>query len=219
MDDAIYTFVQDVREKRQASYGAKHRVNGAHGKSCTLPSDRLTAKEREALNGEVMTYNPNEFYTWDEFEKLPEERQKQYIFGLMRRYNTGYCSVGGALFGEYSRLQTLARKRGWLTELPKQDPCKPNGSKALKCAVMEKRSKDINLPSQAEKTAQNAPQSAETAKEAQASSEETPKSENKGILSKASFEFSEFDLDALKMVGAMFHGVKCKVRIEVETDG
>lgn len=145
MDDAIYTFVQDVREKRQASYGAKHRVNGAHGKSCTLPSDRLTAKEREALNGEVMTYNPNEFYTWDEFEKLPEERQKQYIFGLMRRYNTGYCSVGGALFGEYSRLQTLARKRGWLTELPKQDPCKPNGSKALKCAVMEKRSKDINF--------------------------------------------------------------------------
>ena len=91
--------------------------------------------------------------------------------------------------------------------------------KRLKCAVQEKRSKDINLPSQAEKTAQNAPQSAETAKEAQASSEETPKSENKGILSKASFEFSEFDLDALKMVGAMFHGVKCKVRIEVETDG
>ena len=33
MDDAIYTFVQDVREKRQASYGAKHRANGAHGKS------------------------------------------------------------------------------------------------------------------------------------------------------------------------------------------
>lgn len=44
------------------------------------------------MNGEVMSYDPRKWYTWEEFRKLKLEWQVNYVNSLITRYN---CSCAG----------------------------------------------------------------------------------------------------------------------------
>ena len=90
MSDEEFIYRQDIKEKKAAGRGVFHKKGGSKSKKCTLPHERLTKKELEKMNGEVMTYNPNAWYSWKEFMKLPDEYQTKYINSLMTRYN---CSL------------------------------------------------------------------------------------------------------------------------------
>ena len=57
MDDAVYTFVQDSKEKKAIGRGARHRVRGSKSKRCSLPSDGMTHAQWKRSNGPVITYN------------------------------------------------------------------------------------------------------------------------------------------------------------------
>ena len=63
MNDEKYAFIEDVTERKSIARGAFHKKGGAKSNKCTLPSDYLTRKEREKMNGEVKTWNLNKFYT------------------------------------------------------------------------------------------------------------------------------------------------------------
>lgn len=80
MTDEKYTFVTDVAEKKRIARGAfnKRTHNGKGGK-VRFPSDYLSNKERNKMNGEIREYRMNSPITYAEFKKYPDDLKKKYI--------------------------------------------------------------------------------------------------------------------------------------------
>ena len=80
MTDEKYTFITDVAEKKRIARGAfnKRTHNGKGGK-VRFPSDYLSNKERNKMNGEIREYRMNSPITYAEFKKYPDELKKKYI--------------------------------------------------------------------------------------------------------------------------------------------
>lgn len=98
MTDEQYVFIQDIKEKKSTARSAFHKKGGSKSKKCTLPSDYLTRKEREAMNGEVKSWNMNEFYTWDEFKQMPKDIAAAYISTLNQKYRVSMMNIAEKLF-------------------------------------------------------------------------------------------------------------------------
>ena len=115
MSDEEYQFYQEIKEKKQAGRGAFHKKCGAKSKKCTLPSDHMTKKEREAMNGPVISYNPNAWYSWEEFKHLPDEYRIKYVNSLMTRFNCSLAAIAEVVFGtSSSNLWALFKRHGSL---------------------------------------------------------------------------------------------------------
>lgn len=98
MSDEEFIYRQDIKEKKAAGRGAFHKKGGSKSKKCNFPSDYMTRKEKQALNGEVMSYNPNKFYSYSEFKQLPMEYQIKYINSLLTRYNCSFAAIAKYVF-------------------------------------------------------------------------------------------------------------------------
>ena len=98
MKDEEYVFMQDIKEKKSIARGAFHKKGGSKSKKCTLPSDYLTRKEREKMNGEVKRWNMNEFYTWNEFKEMPKDIAAAYISTLNQKYRVSMMNIAEKLF-------------------------------------------------------------------------------------------------------------------------
>lgn len=98
MTDEEYLFRQTEKERKRIGYGAKHKKRGG-GRYVRLPSDNLTKKEREALNGEIKTYKDKAFYTWDEFKELPDDLQVAWVNSQVNRYCVGLETISSVVFG------------------------------------------------------------------------------------------------------------------------
>jgi len=100
MTDEQFVLTEDNRARKQMANGAKHKHTGSKTKVCRFPSDYLTKKEKEALNGEVKSWNMNEFYTYDQFKSMPHDIQEQYLNGLIEKYNVSVGTISRCLFGK-----------------------------------------------------------------------------------------------------------------------
>lgn len=98
LSDEEFIYRQDIKEKKRISQGARHKRGGSKSKKCTLPSDYLTKKEKEKMNGEVFVYNPNNWYSWEEFKAMPMEYQVKYVNSLLNRYNCGLTTISKIVF-------------------------------------------------------------------------------------------------------------------------
>ena len=99
MTDECYVLSMDNRERAASKTGARHRKCGAKSKKCTLPSDRMTKKERERMNGPVTSISMNKPYTeWKNFLKLPNDIQQKYLQGLVDKYGARSTDVA-SMFG------------------------------------------------------------------------------------------------------------------------
>lgn len=88
MSDEKYTFIQDSKEKKQIARSARHtRTHCGKGGAVKFPSDYLTKKERNAMNGECKSYRLNAPMTWEEFKALPDDLKVVYITALRQKYN------------------------------------------------------------------------------------------------------------------------------------
>lgn len=85
-------------EKKRIARGARNKKRGG-GRYVRTPSDYLTKKEREAMNGEVISFDPRKFYTWQEFKALPDEYQLKYVNSLINRYDVGVSNISVEVFG------------------------------------------------------------------------------------------------------------------------
>ena len=97
MTDAEYLFKQTERERKRNSYGEKNKKRGG-GRIVRLPSDNLTKKEREAMNGETVTYKVHSPVKWPEFKRWPPDIQREYF----KRLDTSYrptAEMYAAMFG------------------------------------------------------------------------------------------------------------------------
>lgn len=88
MSNVLYEFLQDCHEKAITARSAKNRKRYPGKKGpVKLPSDYMTEKEKEALNGECKTYKLGAPMTWDEFSKMPDDLKAMYIKSLRRKFN------------------------------------------------------------------------------------------------------------------------------------
>ena len=95
MTNEEFVFHQTELERKRTARGAynKKRQGGRHVR---LPSDNMTKKEMQAMNGEIQTYKLSEPMTWQEFRAMPDDIRRQYILGLRERYDasTGmFCQM------------------------------------------------------------------------------------------------------------------------------
>ena len=77
-------FNADVKMKKSLASGAKHRKSGSKIKKCTLPSDNLTIKEKNALNGETHTLILDHAYTIEDLAVFSKQTQRDYLIYLSK---------------------------------------------------------------------------------------------------------------------------------------
>lgn len=97
MTDAEYLFKLTELERKRNARGEKNKIKGG-GRAVRLPSDNLTKKEREAMNGETVTYKVHSPVKWPEFKRWPPDIQREYF----KRLDTSYrptAEMYSAMFG------------------------------------------------------------------------------------------------------------------------
>ena len=98
MTDEKYTFVTDVAEKKRTARGAfnKRTHNGKGGK-VRFPSDYLSNKERNKMNGEVREYRMNSPITYSEFKKYPDDLKKKYVKRLRDMFDVSDTDIAAMM--------------------------------------------------------------------------------------------------------------------------
>jgi hypothetical protein len=88
MNDEKYLFISDSRDKKNVARSARNkRSHCGRGGRVRLPSDYMTKKELNAMNGECKTYRLNEPMSWAEFSAMPDEHKITYIKLIRNKWN------------------------------------------------------------------------------------------------------------------------------------
>lgn len=102
--DEEYLFRKDTADKKVTARSARHtRTHCGKGGSVKFPSDFMSKKERDAMNGECKYYRMNDPITWDEFKALPDDLKKLYIKNLKDKFNVPN-SAFAEMFGVHQSL-------------------------------------------------------------------------------------------------------------------
>lgn len=111
MTDEKYTFITDVAEKKRTARGAfnKRTHNGKGGK-VRFPSDYLSNKERNKMNGEVREYRMNSPITYAEFKKYPDDLKKKYIQRLRDMFDVTDKDIAAMMGVNVKTLATALAK-------------------------------------------------------------------------------------------------------------
>ena len=97
MTDEAFVVNQTVRERKATGYGAYHKKRKG-GRTIRFPSDNLSRRERQQMNGEVVSFDPRKFYTAEEFSMLPSEHKATLINGYISRYDVGLSNISEIVF-------------------------------------------------------------------------------------------------------------------------
>ena len=114
MTDEEYIFRQTSAERKRNGRGDFNKKRKG-GRYVRLPSDNLTKKEREKMNGECLQYNMNAPVKWSEFLTWPQDLQREYIEKLMDFYNAkneDIAKMFGVAISRYRKLKNSLGIKG-----------------------------------------------------------------------------------------------------------
>lgn len=95
MTDEKYVLFQDTKEKKSVARSARNRrTHNGKGGRVRLPSDNLSKKELNAMNGKVESYRLNEPMSWKEFKAMPDDLKVDYIKLLRNKFGVPDCKIG-----------------------------------------------------------------------------------------------------------------------------
>ena len=95
MTDEKYIFTETERERKRTARGVHNkRTHAGRGGRVKMPSDYLSRKERDKMNGDVNTYRLNEPMSWKEFKRMPDDIQSQYLKGIISKYDPDAIAMG-----------------------------------------------------------------------------------------------------------------------------
>ncbi len=98
MKDETYAFISDVKEKNSTARSARHtRTHCGKGGRVRLPSDNLSKKELQKMNGECKSYRLNDPMGWKEFKSMPDDLKITYIKLLRQKFNVPFQEIGKML--------------------------------------------------------------------------------------------------------------------------
>ena len=93
MNDVEFILKEDIKEKRQAGRGYYHKKNGSKSKKCRLPSDSLSKKEIEKMNGECKVYNLNKPMNYSNFCAMPVDLRIKYLEMLRDKFGANQTEI------------------------------------------------------------------------------------------------------------------------------
>ena len=93
MNDVEFILKEDIKEKKQAGRGYYHKKNGSKSKKCRLPSDSLSKKEIEKMNGECKVYNLNKPMSYSNFCAMPFDLQIKYLEMLRDKFGANQTEI------------------------------------------------------------------------------------------------------------------------------
>lgn len=108
MTDEEYVLKYDAAEKKKTARAIRNTNRTGKG-PVHFPSDYMTKKERDAMNGDVATYNLRRPMKWKEFKSMPEDLQREYL----RYIDEAFCpsnSTLGEMLGVSNATVITARK-------------------------------------------------------------------------------------------------------------
>ena len=92
--DEQYEMIKDSREKKSIAASAhKQRSHCGRGGRVRFPSDNMTKKELNAMNGECKSYRMNDPMSWDEFKSIPDDLKILYINAIRKKYNAPNSAI------------------------------------------------------------------------------------------------------------------------------
>lgn len=98
MSDEAFDLLEENREKKNIAQSARSRRGNAGKRGAVnLPSDFMTKKQREALNGECKTYKLGEPMTWVDFKAMPDDLKIEYIKKLRKKYHVPDAALAEAM--------------------------------------------------------------------------------------------------------------------------
>ena len=93
MNDVEFILKEDIKEKKQAGRGYYHKKNGSKSKKCRLPSDSLSKKEIEKMNGECKVYNLSKPMSYSNFCAMPVDLQIKYLETLRVKFGASQTDI------------------------------------------------------------------------------------------------------------------------------
>ena len=93
MNDVEFILKEDIKAKKQAGRGYYHKKNGSKSKKCRLPSDSLSKKEIEKMNGECKVYNFNKPMSYSNFCAMPVDLQIKYLETLRFKFGANQTDI------------------------------------------------------------------------------------------------------------------------------
>lgn len=93
MNDVEFILKEDIKEKKQAGRGYYHKKNGSKSKKCRLPSDSLSKKEIEKMNGECKVYNFNKPMSYSNFCAMPVDLRIKYLEMLRDKFGANQTEI------------------------------------------------------------------------------------------------------------------------------
>ena len=88
MKDETYLFVSDMKDKKVTARSARNkRTHCGKGGRVRFPSDNLSKKELQKMNGECKAYRLNDPMGWKEFKAMPDDLKITYIKLLRKEFN------------------------------------------------------------------------------------------------------------------------------------
>lgn len=94
MKDETYSFISDVKDKKITARSARHmRTHCGKGGRVRLPSDNLSKKELQKMNGECKSYRLNSPMAWNEFKAMPDDIKITYIKLLREKFDVPDCEL------------------------------------------------------------------------------------------------------------------------------
>lgn len=103
-----WEFEKDCREKKIIGHSAAKHVGQKNG--CKLPSDYMTTKEKNELNGKVISMNVNKPMTYSEFQALSIEMQSEYLQNLISNHGGTIAKIAGMFEVNVSTFRSYCKK-------------------------------------------------------------------------------------------------------------
>ena len=93
MNDIEFILKEDIKKKKQAGSGYRYKKNGSKSKKCSLPSDNLSKKELNKMNGECKVYNLSEKMNYSNFCAMPFDLQIKYLEMLRDKFGASQTDI------------------------------------------------------------------------------------------------------------------------------
>ena len=160
----------------------------------------MTEKQRKELNGEMVSWNLNCFFTWEQFKALPDDIQVEWLNHMSEKYGCGFTSVAKLVLNTpTSTIQAYLKRKGTLDQIERK---KQRATKEIRQGLV--RLRDDLAAERGEAIDASTAAGVAIGKPA-----ETPP------ITAARLELNRFDFDAFKVLANIFSGKDVCVRIEV----
>jgi len=99
MTEAAKVFNDDIREKKSIKNSANKKNRTGKG-PVKFPSDYLSKKEKEKLNGECSTWKYSDFPDREAFNRMPDDIKIGYLNWIINVYGVGIASISKYVFNQ-----------------------------------------------------------------------------------------------------------------------